>query len=198
MTTPRAHTGRRRNDATRRAVLEAALSLLATGVPLSVERLAETAGVGKQTIYRWWPTKAAVVVEAMKEAAQLRIPERDTGSLSGDLQHFLVEMFSAAREPVVAGALRTLAAESVSTPIAAEILRAYAADRRRVFKALIDRAATRGEIGRPPKDELAAEQAFGVVWYRLLISGATTDDRSARRLARVLARQLGQLPAGSA
>ena len=186
----RQHTGRRRNDAARRAILDAALTLLSAGAPLSIERLAKTAAVGKQTIYRWWPTKAAIVLEAMKDAAQLRIPDPDTGSLSRDLERFLVAMFSAARDPTVAGALRSLAADAVTDETAAEILRGYAADRRRVFKSLIERAASRGEIPPPDDADLVAEQAFGVVWYRLLISGGPTDGRSARRLARALILQL--------
>jgi AcrR family transcriptional regulator len=198
MTSLRPHTGRRRNEAARRAILDAALALLATGGPLSVERLAATAGVGKQTIYRWWPTKAAVVLEAMNYAAQRRIPNADTGSLTGDLEQFLVAMFEAAREPTIATGLRTLAVDAVTDPTAAEILRRYAAERRRVFKALIQRAATRGEIALRSEGDLVAEQAFGVVWYRLLISGEATDARSARRLAQLLAAQLGQRSTKSA
>jgi AcrR family transcriptional regulator len=186
----RPHTGRRRNEAARLAILEAALGLLASGEGLSVERLAAAAGVGKQTIYRWWPTKAAVVIEAMNHAAELRIPDANTGSLGGDLERFLVAMFTAARDPTVAAALRTLAIEATADPVAKEILRGYATERRKAFRTLVDRAVARGEIARPEDGNLAAEQAFGVVWYRLLISGDATDSRTARRLAHELAAQL--------
>ena len=189
---PRAHTGRRRNDAARQAILDGVLTLLSGGESLSIERLAATAGVGKQTIYRWWPTKAALVLDAMMHAARSRIPEPDTGSLVGDFERFLVEMFSAAREAAVAAALRNLAAEAVRDPAAREILREYTASRRGVFKSLIARAVKRGEIGRPTHVDLVAEQAFGVVWYRLLISGSPTDNRSARHLARMLSIQLSR------
>ena len=190
----RPHTGRRRNDAARQAILDAVWRLLSAGEPLSIERLAVTAGVGKQTIYRWWPSKAAVVLDAMKHAARLRIPYPSTDSLTGDVEQFLIEMFAAAREPVVRAALSNLAADAVTDPSAAEILREYAAERRRVFRSLIARAVKRGEIARPPNVELVAEQAFGVVWYRLMVSGSTTDDRSARQLARTLVSQLTGAP----
>ncbi|WP_156766937.1 TetR/AcrR family transcriptional regulator, partial [Mycobacterium sp. E796] len=66
MTPRRPHTGNRRNDAAERAILQAAAELLADGGgPISVDAIAERAGVGKQTIYRWWPSKSAVLLDAM-------------------------------------------------------------------------------------------------------------------------------------
>ena len=83
----RPHTGRRRNEAARRAILEAALDLLtgSDGTTITIDALAAAAGVGKQTIYRWWPSKAAVLAEAMTQRARAQVPTADTGSLVGDL-----------------------------------------------------------------------------------------------------------------
>ncbi len=64
------HTGRRRNAAARDAILDATFELLrargAAGV--TIDAIAEAAGVGRQTIYRWWPARGAVVAEAMVAA----------------------------------------------------------------------------------------------------------------------------------
>jgi AcrR family transcriptional regulator len=67
----RQHTGRRRNAAARDAILDATFDLLRTrgAVGLTIDAIAEAAGVGRQTIYRWWPSKGAVAAEAMARGA---------------------------------------------------------------------------------------------------------------------------------
>ncbi len=76
----RPHTGRRRNAAAREAILDATFDLLreqGTG-GVTIDAIAEAAGVGRQTIYRWWPTKGAVVAEAMTRGrAGDRLAPRD-------------------------------------------------------------------------------------------------------------------------
>ncbi|WP_328540335.1 TetR/AcrR family transcriptional regulator [Streptomyces sp. NBC_00344] len=67
----RPHTGRRRIEAARQAILDAALRLLAEadGASVTVSTTAREAGVGKQTLYRWWPSKGAVLLDAMWDRA---------------------------------------------------------------------------------------------------------------------------------
>src|SRR5579859_5456457 len=93
--TRRPHTGRRRNEAARQAILDAALCLVTEDgyEGFAMERLARQAGVGKQTIYRWWPDKAAVLAEAIGDHAQSTIPLPDTGTLAGDLAEFFTTTF---------------------------------------------------------------------------------------------------------
>src|SRR6201987_4855243 len=92
----RPHTGRRRNDAARDAILDAAFRLLSAPVTeaLTIDAIAAEAGVGRQTIYRWWPSKGAVVADALARHAQVVVPERDTGSFTGDLTAFFVDSFA--------------------------------------------------------------------------------------------------------
>lgn len=83
--------GRPRSETAHRAVLEAVAELLNTQgcayEELTIERIAAVAGVGKQTIYRWWPNKAAVVLEALLSGyVKLDFaPVPDTGDLRADL-----------------------------------------------------------------------------------------------------------------
>ena len=69
-----------RSEASRLSILDATLRLLAdenlTMKSLSVEAIAKEAGVGKTTIYRWWPSKAAVVIDAFVENHILHTPVR--------------------------------------------------------------------------------------------------------------------------
>ena len=82
----RSHTGRRRNEAAQEAILDATFRLLShPGEAVTIDAIAAEAGVGRQTIYRWWPSKGAVVADALARHAQVVVPERDTGSFAKDL-----------------------------------------------------------------------------------------------------------------
>lgn len=84
----------RRSERSRRAILDAALALLGEAGynKLTIEAIAARAGVGKQTIYRWWPSKAAVLLDASlalagepdAEGGWAGLP--DTGDLAADLK----------------------------------------------------------------------------------------------------------------
>jgi AcrR family transcriptional regulator len=75
---------------------------------ITIDAIAAAAGVGRQTIYRWWPAKGAVVAEAMARGARAIAPARDTGSFSGDLISFLTDSFAGLQDPGISRALRQL------------------------------------------------------------------------------------------
>ena len=81
--------GRPRSEEAHRAIVEATLTLLDEGgyTALTIEAVAERAGVGKTTIYRRWPSKLELVVEAVGELRPPGPPD-DTGSLAGDFAAF--------------------------------------------------------------------------------------------------------------
>ena len=89
-TTTRAR-GRPRSEAARQAILEATRTLLeATSVrDLTIETIAKQAGVSKSTIYRWWPNKAAIVIDAV-EAMVPRTRLSESKSVSAALTEQLV------------------------------------------------------------------------------------------------------------
>jgi AcrR family transcriptional regulator len=184
----RIHTGRARNETARRAILEAAAGLLATSelADISIARIADVAGVGRQTIYRWWPSKGAVLADAMAERAEDAVGVGSTGDLRADLTRFIAETFAAARHPTATRALRSLLGESLRDVPAAELLQAFTVRRREQLRSLV---ASSGQA--PDHDiELLADQIFGVLWYRLAISREPVDDESAVRLAEAVLRQL--------
>lgn len=184
----RIHTGRARNETARRAILEAAAGLLATSelADISIARIADVAGVGRQTIYRWWPSKGAVLADAMAERAEDAVGVGSTGDLRADLTRFIGETFAAARHPTATRALRSLLGESLRDAPAAELLQAFTVRRREQLRSLVESS------GQAPNHdiELLADQIFGVLWYRLAISREPVDDESAVRLAEAVLRQL--------
>ncbi|WP_019631350.1 TetR/AcrR family transcriptional regulator [Actinomadura atramentaria] len=194
----RSHTGRRRNEAARRAILDAAVALLgaADGTPVTIDTVAAAAGVGKQTIYRWWPSKGAVLLDALAERAAAEIVPPDTGDLAADLAAFVRATFETARRPGTLAALRGTMAEALRDAHAGELMRAFAERRRAALRAVLDAARARGEIRADADLELAADQVFGVLWYRCLVGHAELDAASADRLAAAVAAQLRPVSAG--
>ena len=109
---PVEHRGRPRSEKSRVAVLKAAADLMVgCGFhELTIEGIAAAAGVGKQTIYRWWGSKAGVVVEALAEGfleMPLGVPE-DTGDLRGDLGAWLAALKSEIEAPEVSRLIQTI------------------------------------------------------------------------------------------
>jgi AcrR family transcriptional regulator len=80
--------GRPRDESARQRILESALELLQeeSFAQVTVESIATRAGVGKATVYRWWPNKAAVMIEAFREAVAPEVPFPDSGCLEEDIR----------------------------------------------------------------------------------------------------------------
>src|ERR1700735_2850142 len=100
--------GRPRSEASRQATLMAALELAADVCcgRLTIEGIPARAGVGKQTIYRWWPSKADILLEAGAAKADLHVPVTDHGSYRADLRAFLAASSQMAGHPGLAALLR--------------------------------------------------------------------------------------------
>jgi AcrR family transcriptional regulator len=190
----RPHTGRRRNEAARAAVLQATWDILreqgAEG--LTIEAIARRAQVGRQTIYRWWPSRAAIVFEAASASARLIVPsEPDTGSLRGDLQAFLRASYEGAARGESAPVLRAMASEALRDEAFAQALRDFTAERRGVLQALLERhGASRAHAA------LLADLAFGLLWYRTIVGHRRPDRRAANETADLLASAVERRSAG--
>lgn len=184
----RPHTGRRRNAAARQAILDAAARLLAQpdGLAVTVEAIAAAAGVGKQTIYRWWPSKGAILLEAMAERARQTASIPDTGVLLRDLETFFTATFHGAASPPAAALLRAVMAEAQRDPHIAQLLQEFTRGRRHTLREILDRGRDRGDLPIDADLELMVDQAYGVLWYRLMVGHAPLTADLATRLARSL------------
>jgi AcrR family transcriptional regulator len=144
---------------------------------LNIEAIAARAGVSKQTIYRWWPSAAFIVLEAL--AADMPEQETiapDTGSLKGDLQELVrtnVRALAQRRGPVY----RALIAEAQADPRFAEAFRTQLmAAHRGVVRAILGRAQLRGESPFDTDQELVADVIYGPILYRLLNGHGELDE----------------------
>ncbi|WP_433669957.1 TetR/AcrR family transcriptional regulator [Nocardia sp. CA-136227] len=180
----RPHTGRRRNEATHQAILDTALRLLgeSEGAPVTIDAIARAAGVGKQTVYRWWPSKGALLLDALTERSALHVPTPDTGTVRADLLAIIDSTFRGAQSDSTAPALRTLVREAAQDPHLAELLETFTAQRRRAVLEVLERGRERGELADDADLDLMVDQFYGVFWYRFLLGHAPLDTAVAERL----------------
>jgi AcrR family transcriptional regulator len=182
--------GRRRSEDSRDAILRAATELLLEQgyAAVTIEKIAQRAGAGKQTIYRWWPSKGDIIMESLASKADVYIPLPDRGSWAADLRGLLDDSFALARSPQLGELLRALMVEAQLDPAFGERFRSEFLERRRAAVAtLVERARRRGDLPAMLTAGFAADVVFGVLWYRLLAVPQPFDRRLTNRLVALLA-----------
>jgi AcrR family transcriptional regulator len=164
--------GRPRSEEAHQAILDATLALLAeVGFSaLTVEGVAQRAGVGKATIYRRWPSKLPLVVEAFGQLPALE--DVDTGSLVGDLKLMLRSYLQLFRATPLAAVLPSLAGERAHDPELSKLLEPILRERRQPLRRALERAVARGEVPPDLDLDLAADLVVGPIAVRLFFSGA--------------------------
>ncbi|WP_018546593.1 TetR/AcrR family transcriptional regulator [Streptomyces sp. LaPpAH-108] len=183
--------GRKRSEESRTAILAAAYALVAEAgyADLTIEGIASRAGCGKQTIYRWWPSKAHVLLEALAAKAGLFVSNADHGSYAADLRAFLTDTFALSRRSPVGDILRVLMAQAQIDPEFGKVFRTDLLQRRRdALQVVLDRARVRGDLPSAPAPDTVLDLVFGALWYRLLATGRPADDALVDDLVATLAR----------
>ncbi len=188
--TDQARPGRKRSEDSRQAILAAALELTAEAgyAGLTIDGIAARSGTGKQTIYRWWPSKDDVLLEAGAAKADLHVPIPDKGSYRADLRAFLVASFVLGRQRQLTDVLRALMARAQIDEAFGQRFRvAFLQRRRDALAVILDRAQARGELPAGVSPGALTDIVFGVLWYRMLATRQPLDDRLADELVAVLA-----------
>ena len=170
--------GRPRSEKTKMAILSAAYELLLENGfgTVTIEKIAERAGVSKATIYKWWPNKAAIVMDAFFDAAVVKLPIPDTGSTINDMiiQVNNLAKFLISREGKV---INEIIAEGQFDQKLAETYRmVYFKPRRLDSRYILERGISRGELKEDLDIELVMDLIFGPLFYRLLITGDMVDE----------------------
>ena len=169
--------GRPRDAATEKAILAASYELLLEYgfATVTVDKIAERAKVSKATIYKWWPNKAAVMMDGFFSAAMSRLPVPDTGSAIEDIviQAGNLASFLTTREGKVINEL--IAEGQFDGKLAEEYRVRYFNPRRLDAKKILQRGVERGEIKKELDLELGIDLIFGPLFYRLLITGEKVD-----------------------
>ncbi|AUI58543.1 TetR/AcrR family transcriptional regulator [Amycolatopsis sp. BJA-103] len=168
---PRARSGNQRDEAARLAVLHAADDLLVEHgfARLTIEAIARRAGVAKQTIYRWWPSKVEILLDTLIEDSEKRFPvPMDKSTEDGIRGYFRGFARFVTRDPA-GKVLLALIAEAQHNPETAESLHVrYLDPRRELERDLLTRGIETGEISPRLDLDAAIDAITGPVVYRAL------------------------------
>ncbi|WP_248746037.1 TetR/AcrR family transcriptional regulator [Pseudomonas sp. MWU12-2037] len=168
--------GRPRDDSAGPALLEAARKLVSTHGygAVSVQKIAEEAGVGRQTLYRRWPSKAELVLDAFMESAE-RIEVPAQGGAEAVMRGFLTNLFSNLGDD--GAALRSLMASAQQDPQFRETFRErFLAPRATIVRLILENARQLGEISADADIETAVVALHGAFWYRMLLGEPLDKD----------------------
>jgi AcrR family transcriptional regulator len=167
---------------------------------MRIEEVARRAGVSKATIYRWWPSKELLALDAVATDSEYSLPSTgsDTGSLRGDLLERMEALSGMSSKrplgPVVAG----LVAQAQSDPgFATVYFERYFAPRREIGRRIFRRAIQRGEIPADTDVDVALDLLYGALAHRKQHRHAPLDDDFVRKAIDVVIGGLQRPRAGS-
>jgi AcrR family transcriptional regulator len=195
---PSRRPGRPRNTHADSAIVDAARDLISRlGIAnLSMDAVAEEAGVSKATIYRRWPSKTALVLAALESATD-PIPAVDTGSVREDLVGMTASIAAKSRTPGYAALLAEVMAEARRNPELAQVHHDFVAGRRAPFAAALRRGVKRGELPADLDIDTTIDCISGPMLLRLLTEKrAISADLPARVIDCVLAEPPRRRPRG--
>ena len=178
---PRTRAGRPRSQQSRAAVLRATSELMReVGLrAMTTEDIAARSGASKATIYKWWPNKYAVAVEAFLSEMAVESADPDTGSAREDFRlalRGLIHFYTGENGRAYA----QLVGEAQFDPkIGAELRDHLVGSRRELVRAIWDRGVARGELRADVDPEVAIDLIFGPAMYRLVAGHAPLDDTAA-------------------
>jgi AcrR family transcriptional regulator len=181
--------GRPRSEESRQSILRSTLKLLKENggfAELSIEAIAADANVGKTTVYRWWPTKAALVADAFSTSAdeELRFP--DTGSVHIDMSlqmRSLIRILRSKRGKLVAA---LLAGGQSDPELIAAFRDQFLWPRRKQACETLQRGIDRGEL--PPDSDmnLILDSLYGPIYMRFLIRHFELEESFADEICSII------------
>jgi len=163
--------GRPRSEQARQAILRSTSRLLQrTGfAELSIEAIAAHAGVGKATVYRWWPDKGALVVDAFASSAEEELHFPDSGSVYKDMSRQM-NQFLAILQSRRGRIVSAVIAGGQSDPDLIQAFRErFLRPRRQEAYQTLRRGMERGELPRNLDLDLLLDVLYGAIYMRFLI-----------------------------
>jgi AcrR family transcriptional regulator len=153
------------------AILRSTLKLLAEKgfSELTIESVADHAGVGKATVYRWWPDKAALIADAFACSTKRKLHFPDTGSVRTDMSQQmrqLIKIFRSRRGRIVSA---ILAAGQTDRGVIAAFRERFMMPRRQEAYATLQRGMLRGQLPKKTDMDLLLDSLYGPIYMRFLI-----------------------------
>jgi AcrR family transcriptional regulator len=163
--------GRPRSEQAHSAILRSTLKLLGQNgfSELTIESVAARAGVGKATVYRWWPSKAALIADAFASSTTRKLHFPDTGSVRADMSqqmHQVIKIFNSRRGRIVSA---ILGGGQSDRDLIAAFRERFLWPRRREAYATLKRGILRGELRKDVDMDLLLDSLYGPIYMRFLI-----------------------------
>jgi AcrR family transcriptional regulator len=170
--------GRPRSAQADEAIAHAALALLAEAgfEGVTVEAVAQRAGVARTTVYRRYPGKPELLISVLAHACRAPVDDLDTGSVVGDLTAVAEGLHHALTSTDLGRALPAVIAAAAQHPDVAAAHRTYVASRRRVALAAVARGIQRGEVDPEVDPDLLVDLVVGPVFHRQFMSRRPVGD----------------------
>ena len=186
----RPRTGNRRDPMLHQAIIAAATEVLARAGPtrFTIEAVAKLAGCGKPTIYRWWPSRPALLLEVYAQAAKQEVSPPGGVDLAKDLAFMLRQVWRFWRQDSMGSLYRLILSEMMLEKEGARYLREVFIPRRQAFTAIaFQTAKDRGEIPQETDIKLLMDLLYGYSLFRL-ITRQLDDDQIPDRIGATIAR----------
>jgi len=167
----------------KQAVLTATFRLLSeTGLTgVSVDAVSRRSGVAKTTIYRHWPSRSALVLDACsKLKPQSEAP--DTGSLKGDAMILAMNLASRLRTARWATVLPSIIDVAERDPELADLHSRIQAEMTTAFRSVVEHAQQRGELSRNRRPSEVVALILGPIFYRRWFSREPLDEGFVKRV----------------
>jgi AcrR family transcriptional regulator len=180
--------GRPRNERSRQAILRSTLKLLrkASFTDLSIEAIAADAGVGKTTVYRWWPNKGALVVDAFASSIEGELHFSDSGSVRRDMSLQMNQFLEVLRSRTGRIIAAIIAGGQSDTQLMDEFRARFLRRRRQEAYATLQRGIDRGELPRGLDLDLVLDLLYGGIYMRFLIRHDELDEDYVREVCRLI------------
>ena len=175
----RPRTGNRRNPLLHQAIIDAAAEVLAEEGPtrFTIEAVAKLAGCGKPTIYRWWPSRSALLLEVYEQAVQSEIQAPEGKDLAEDIATMLRQVWRVWRKESVGSLYRLILSEMILEEEGARYLREVFFPRRQTLTVIAFQAAQdRGEIPQDADTKLLMDLSYGYALFRMITRQIEDDD----------------------
>jgi len=163
--------GRPRSEQARVAILRSTLKILGESgfSEFTIEDVADYAGVGKATVYRWWPNKGALIADAFASSTTRHLRFPDTGSVIRDMRLQMRQLVKVFRSPSGRIVSAILAAGQSDPDLISAFRERFLWPRRREAYATLRRGILRGELRKSVDLDLLLDSLYGPIYMRFLI-----------------------------